>query len=269
MFSGNIYTFSVPACTMKIGLISDIHENIGLLSDSLKLASIYRCDEIACLGDITGYDRRFYDYDSKRSASQCLRLIKSTCKWVTLGNHDLFAARIFPTYSNGFRYPADWFSLPPETRKRLSAGMVWCFEGDEPNDLQDEDLEYLRSLPESIIIEEPGIRCLLAHYLAPDYTGSTTVYFERGNQLISHWKLLENHGIIYSFGGHSHNHMTGFAYRSEGRLRKAFNSFHSDIFNLGKEMTAVLLLPVSGEKGRRGFSVLDTDNYTLKIYTTV
>ena len=165
---------------MKIGIITDIHENTGLLTDSLRLASELKCDEIACLGDIIGYDARFYNYNSGRSARECLKLVRSNCKWITAGNHDLFAARIFPAYSNGFKYPGNWFSLDTEQRKKLSSGKVWCYEGDSPNDLCEEDIDYIKSIPEYAITDISGFRCLFAHYLAPDYTGSTTVYIEIG-----------------------------------------------------------------------------------------
>ncbi|HUX96835.1 MAG TPA: metallophosphoesterase [Bacteroidales bacterium] len=253
---------------MKLGIITDIHENISLLTDSLRLASEYKCDEIICLGDITGYDRRFYNYNSGRSARECLNLVRSACKWITAGNHDLFAARIFPVYSNGFKYPDNWFSLDIEQRNKLSSGKVWCYEGDDPNDLREEDIDYIKSIPEFIITDISGISCLFAHYLAPDYTGSTTVYIERESQMKHHWDIMIRNGVTYSFGGHSHNHHTGFAYISSGKFMKAFNSFHGDTFNIGNEITAVILPPLSGDKGRRGFSILDTNNLTLSIITS-
>jgi len=253
---------------MKIGLITDIHENNLLLADALRLASAHKCDEIVCLGDIVGYDRRFYNYDSSRSGSECIRLVRENCKWVTAGNHDLFAARILPSYSNGFIYPDNWFSLDTAQRKYMSSGKVWCYEGDSPNDLTDYDIEYLRGIPEYIMTSDPGIPCLFSHYLAPDFTGSTTIYIERGRQLKHHWEVLGSNRIRLSFSGHSHNHFTGFAYRSANSLMKAIHSFSGDVFYLGKETTAIILPPLSGEKGRRGFSILDTSNLVIQIITS-
>jgi predicted phosphodiesterase len=250
---------------MKIGIITDIHENAGLLAESLRIASVLKCDEVACLGDIVGYDRRFYDYDSQRSARECIRLIRTNCRWITIGNHDLFAARIFPSWSNGFTYPDDWFNLDPLQRKSISSGRVWCYDGDSPNDLTEDDIEFLRNIPEFIITHDPGIPCLFSHYFAPDYTGSTTIYIKRKAQLCQHWDVLSKNNIIYSFSGHSHNHFTGFAYRSAGLFSKAIQSFPGDIFNLGNEMTAIVLPPLSGEKKRRGFTVIDTAIHQMRI----
>ena len=48
---------------MKIGLITDIHENANLLKEALRLAAKNKCDEIVCLGNIVGFDRRFENHD--------------------------------------------------------------------------------------------------------------------------------------------------------------------------------------------------------------
>lgn len=252
---------------MRIGIITDIHENTGLLVGSLRIASERKCDEIVCIGDIAGYDHRFYNYDSARSAKECLRLIRANCKYITTGNHDLFAAGRFPEYSNGFAYPVDWFTLDPARRKSLAMGKVWSYEGESSNDLNEDDMEFLKKLPEFIIADFKGTKCLFSHYFAPDYTGSTTLYVERKAQLKNHWKLLMENNVSLSFCGHTHNSFTGFSYRSAGFFAKAIQSFPGSKFNLGDEVSAVILPPLSGEKGRCSFAVFDTSCNRLEILT--
>ena len=135
---------------MKIGIFTDIHENSEMLVNALKIAEASGCHELLCLGDIVGFDVRFYRYDLKRSARECVRLIKSNCRWVVAGNHDLFAAGRVPAYTNGFTYPDIWFKSDPAERKKLSFGKVWSYEGDAPNDLGDEELAFLSDLPNSL-----------------------------------------------------------------------------------------------------------------------
>lgn len=253
---------------MKVGIITDIHENLIAFKEALKLAEIHKCNELACLGDIVGYDRRFYKYDGARSAKECLRLVRSSCRWIVTGNHDLFAANRFPLYSNGFVYPENWFSLNANERKTLSKGKVWCFEGDIPNDLDVDDKLFLKSLPEYIVTSEPAVTCAFSHYFCPDFTGSTTKYVERKNHLKEQWEFMETNKILFSFSGHSHNHFAGFAYRDTGSFLKAIHTFPDKTFNLGNEMIVVLLPPLSGEKGRTGFSIVDTSNLTLSIIYT-
>jgi hypothetical protein len=254
---------------MKIGILTDIHENSDLLVKALKLTEASGCHEMLCLGDIVGFDVRFYRNDSKRSAGECVRLIKSTCKWVVAGNHDLFAAGRVPVYTNGFTYPDHWFKSGPAERKKLSLGKVWSYEGDAPNDLGDEELVFLRELPEFIVTSEPGTICLFSHYIYPDLTGSTTQYIERNHHLNKLWEFMNLHDARYSFSGHSHTIFAGFAFmgKSNGARSylKAIHPIPSDRFNLGDEQVMVSLPPLSGEKGRTGFAIFDTDDISLII----
>lgn len=250
---------------MKIGIITDIHENVEILSLALKLAEVRHCDELVCLGDIAGFDRRFYRYDATRSARECLQLVRSNFKWVVAGNHDLHSASRFPVYSDGFGFPAGWFEMSVSERKKTSAGKVWCYEGDAFHDLQEDHLIYLKMLPEYIATSEPGVPCLFSHYLFPDITGSTTRYIERKYQMKGHWDFMFKNGIQFSFSGHSHNHSTGFAYPGTGSFFRAIHSFYNESFTLGDEKVIIVLPPLSGDRGRTGFSVMDTVNMKMDI----
>lgn len=254
---------------MRLGIISDIHENTEMLESALKLAVFHKCDEIVCLGDIVGYDVRFYRYDMRRSAKSCVGLIKGNCRWVVPGNHDLFAAGRLPHYTNGFDYPSDWFEMQPNERKKIANGKVWCYGEDASNDLGKNEILYLRELPEYVATSEPGAECLFSHYIYPDLTGSTTRYVERNYQLKGLWEFMNEQKVRYSFSGHSHTIFTGFAYngilKRAGSYLKAIHSIPSSMFNLGNETVMVLLPPLAGEKGNTGFSIFDTKNLTLNI----
>jgi predicted phosphodiesterase len=250
---------------MRIGIITDIHENTAMLSEALRQASVNRCDEIVCLGDIVGFDHRFYRYNPMHSARACLDLVRSNCRWIVPGNHDLFAAKRIPSYTNGFEYPENWFSMDLKDKKRISQGRVWTFEGEAPNDLKEEDLMFINSLPEHIVIQFAGTKCLFSHYIYPDFTGSTTKYVERNNHLINLWDFMDMNKIRYSFSGHSHNYFAGMAFRGGRSFYKAIHSVPCQIINLGVEMVLTLLPPLAGEKGRTGFSVIDSDNLKLEI----
>ena len=232
---------------MRIGIITDIHENEAALSEALRLAGSHKCDEMACLGDIVGYDTRFYDHSRARSASACIRILRSECRWITAGNHDLNAAGRIPSFSNGFDYPENWFSLNDAERKKLSDGKVWCYEYDATNGLNDSELEFLGGLPEFLIISETGVPCLFSHYIFPDFTGSTTLYIERSRQMKKHWEFMNNNNLHLSFIGHSHNHFPGFAYKNNSSFFRAFHSLPQDNFHIGKE-PVVIMLPLFREK---------------------
>ena len=254
---------------MRLGIISDIHENLEMLEKALKIAELNKCDEIACLGDIVGFDVRFYKYINRRSAKSCVEIIRTSCRWVVPGNHDLFAAGRLPEFTNGYLYPGKWFKLEPHERKRASNGKVWCYDQDASNDLGDNEILYLSELPEYVATSEPGPGCLFSHYIYPDLTGSTTRYIERNHQLIELWKFMKVQNVNYSFSGHSHTLFAGFAFKGNlngaGGYLKAVHSIPSDNFSLGTDTIMVLLPPLSGEKGRTGFTIFDTSNLRMNI----
>lgn len=254
---------------MRLGIISDIHENLEMLERALKLADFHKCDEMVCLGDIVGFDKRFYRHEPKRSASSCVRMVRRNCRWVVPGNHDIFAAGRFPQYTNGFDYPSDWFTMDPAVRKKISRGKVWCYGEDLPNDLTEDDIMYLRELPEFIATSDPHAACLFSHYIYPDLTGSTTRYVEKNHQLKGLWEFMNKQEVRYSFSGHSHTVFAGFAFKKDlsrlGSYLKAIHSIHSSMFRLGSETVMVLLPALAGEKGKTGFTVFDTNDLTLNI----
>jgi predicted phosphodiesterase len=258
---------------MKIGIITDIHENAEMLRNALKMADANKCDELVCLGDIVGYDPRFYNYAHERSAKTCVNLIRSSCRWVVPGNHDLFAARRFPTYSNGFVYPDKWFEMSGVERKEASQKKVWCYDGDLPSDLGEDEVAFLKSLPEYIITSASEIRCLFSHYIYPDFTGSTTGYIKRNHELKGLWNFLNLQEVKYSFSGHSHTRFTGFAYPMKKygvvtSFLEAIHSIPSDSFNMGNETLMLLLPPLTGERGKTGFSIFDSASMKLDIIST-
>jgi len=252
---------------MKIGIITDIHENVEMLQEALRLAALHKCNELVCLGDIVGYDVRFYKKNTKRSAKLCIDLIRSNCRWIVPGNHDLFAAGRLPLYSNEFKYPGMWFQMNTEERKKASKGKVWGYEGDAPNDLGEDEKKFLKMLPEYISTTFSGIDCLFSHYIYPDFTGSTTRYVERNHQLKGLWGFMNHNKIKFSFSGHTHSHFAGFAYQGRingsGFFLKAIHSIPFDSFNLGDEMVVIILPPLAGEKERTGFSIIDSDSMRL------
>lgn len=252
---------------MKIGIITDIHENAARLTTALRLSEEYGCDELACLGDIAGYDSRFYRYPDKRSARECIRLVRSNFRWIVAGNHDLFAVRKIPAYSNGFEFPPYWFEMDPPARKKAAKGKVWSHEYDEPGDLEETDIEFIRSLPEFVTAKAGGLSCMFSHYIYPDLSGSTTRYVERNHQTCLAWDFLESSNVVYSFSGHSHQVFAGFSYKSNGSFLKAIHSFPGNSFNLGNEPVIVILPPLAGEQGRSGFSIVDSESRKVTIIT--
>lgn len=250
---------------MRIGVITDIHENFTALETALRLAGTASCDFIACLGDIVGYDSRFTGWSFRRSANRCISLVRSNCRWVVAGNHDLFAASRSPSWANGFKYPGNWFSLTSAERTATSAGMVWTYETEIPGDLKDDDLDYLGSLPEFSIIDESQPRILLSHYVCPDFTGSTTRTVMKQKHLNELWNFMNLQGSRLSLSGHFHKPHASFAHRHPLPFLRAIHSVPGERIFLGDDVTLVLLPPLTGVKGRTSLAILDTGSGILSL----
>src|SRR5258707_924798 len=68
---------------MRIAVISDIHSNIGALTEVLRVADSHKVDRIISLGDIVGYGA---------SPNPCCELVRSVAEVTLLGNHDAAGA---------------------------------------------------------------------------------------------------------------------------------------------------------------------------------
>ncbi|HOH99701.1 MAG TPA: metallophosphoesterase family protein [Bacteroidales bacterium] len=253
---------------MKIALITDIHEHNLTLENILRQAEMKGCDEVACLGDIVGLDTRFHHKPAQRSARRSLELIRTHCRWVVAGNHDLYAAKRIPQHANGFEFPATWFEMSAQERKKVSRGKVWTFEHEVDNDLDDQDIAYIHSLPEFLVLNENGQKLLFSHYLYPDFTGSTTQYMERHHHLQDLWQFMTQQGLLYAFCGHAHTSFPEFAFPGRRSIFKAIHPIPSESIFLDNKTAAILLPPVSGSAGKAGFSILDTQNRHLHIVYT-
>jgi predicted phosphodiesterase len=220
---------------MKLGLITDIHELTTSLERALSQADRMGCGDIACLGDITGYDADLYPEDPRRSASECIRLVRENCRWVVAGNHD----------------------------REIPAG---------DRLLPDADSDYLSHLPDHLIIQPEDQRILLSHYLFPDFTGASMLFVRKLNQLDAAHEFMMEMDIRLSFAGHDHPAGVGFGYPSPAgwgsRLKKAFHYLPYHRYDIDGQLLICLLPAVASRSGRPGLSVWDTTNRTLDVLQT-
>ncbi|MFO7617147.1 MAG: metallophosphoesterase family protein [Bacteroidales bacterium] len=217
---------------MRVALITDIHEQVQSLQQALALAARQRCDEVACLGDIIGFDPHLYPGEPARNAGECIRLIRENCRWVVAGNHDRQART------------------------------------DNP-ELDPADLAWLDTLPDSIIIEPDGQRVLLSHYIYPDVVGSSMVFIRRQSQLSAFYGLLMRDNISLAFAGHDHPAGVGFAYpgpdRWISRYRRAIHYMPFSRYQLDGDRILCLLPALATKTSRPGISIWDTDDHSLDI----
>ncbi|MBU0765141.1 MAG: metallophosphoesterase family protein [Bacteroidetes bacterium] len=189
---------------MKLGILSDIHEDVVGLEKALKLLEKKGCDEIACLGDIVGFSDMYYPFRETCNAAECIRLVRENCRYSLAGNHDLFVAKKIPEYTAGFNYPENWYQLTLSERLIMADRKVWDYLGEPEPDLDEKSLHYLKELPEYLVIETERKKLFLSHFNYPDLTGSRKKYPSSPLHLIGHFRFAEKHGCTVSFSGHGH-----------------------------------------------------------------
>lgn len=190
---------------MKLGFISDIHEDCIRLKEAFRILEKKRCAEIICLGDIVGFTLPFYKYINNRNAEECIKLIRENCSTVVSGNHDLYGVRKVPRFSSTFDYPENWYSLDYKTREKLSRRKIWLYEDSElPIAISDSSKEYLKNLPEFEIREIEKKNYFFSHFHFPDLTGSTLFFPTKRKHLDDHFAFTGERGCSFSFSGHGH-----------------------------------------------------------------
>jgi len=247
---------------MKLGILSDIHEDFHSLRKAMSQLEKKDCDELICLGDIAGYSAPYFDYQDTRSANLCWEIIKKNFKYIVPGNHDLYASRSIPRSNPGFSYPANWYNLPFNQREELGSGKVWLYEPHElESDLSDENKEYIQNLPDQPVINVDGRQILLSHYLFPDLSGSGCILPPTINLYRSHLDFLKTTKASFALFGHCH---------PEGLL--VYQNRDKKLIKFGKSIAckeeSIIGVPCTAN-GRNipGYSILDTDNLKIRTYS--
>lgn len=190
---------------MKIGFVSDIHEDITRLKEALEILKREECDEIVCLGDVVGYSVPYYAFLSSRSGHEVIKMLKQNCGVIVVGNHDLFAICKLPQHNAGFSYPKEWYSLDYQTRKELSQGRIPLYEEEElPSLLSKEDEAVIDTLPEYVVKEYGKIKILFSHYAFPNLAGTTTFQPRTVEDVADHFDFMRKHDCTLAISGHDH-----------------------------------------------------------------
>lgn len=252
---------------MKLGLISDIHEDAHNLKVVLRKLHGH-CDDIACLGDVVGYSKDFYSH--KADANECVRLVRENCRYVVAGNHDLFAVERIPSHHGKSHFPTNWFSLNIEEKRRLKGKTIWLYENEESVKLSEENHAFVTSLPEYLVVESHKIRILLTHFIYPDITGSESNMLSIRQSISSHSKFMKENCCELAICGHTHIEGLVWAKEIKKRLHKVFVS-PTDVIPFRKpycpETHGLFSIPCITSGFRRpGYAIYDSESHQITAF---
>lgn len=244
---------------MKLGIISDIHEDAERLIIALKALEKLNCDRIICLGDISGYDDRFYSYKYSRNLEYCIDLIKVYCRDIIPGNHDLFHLKALPNYNTIFHFPDNWYELTLDIKKSLSKGIIWLYEKDYPIKNIKSFQDVMSDLSDKIVFESNGLRVLFTHSIAPDISGILTKKPYKLNDFKSHFDLIKENNCSVGISGHLH---------PNGLLRISDKKVHNPKFGeleFSNDLHFQFIVPCIADGIQdNGYTILNTINRTIE-----
>jgi predicted phosphodiesterase len=254
---------------MRLGLLTDIHEDIVNLKKSLHLLEKQKCDHIACLGDIIGFCEPYISYVQKRNGSECLKLIRENCSYIVTGNHDMNCIHRLPVYRGSFKFPGNWYDMPLDERRYISEKKVWLYEDELQTELNDADREFIASLPEYFVVQNTDYNILLSHFIHPDITGSETSFPKRKQEIDEHLEFLILNECSFGFCGHVH--VDGILVGHESRnhvftfLADPFDHMPMGRYRLKRKLQCIGVPPVVVTDRRGGVSIFDTKDLSLSV----
>jgi len=250
LFFANIYA-------MKFAIITDIHENVTALRDAMGQIEKAKCDEVVCLGDITGFAPKLYLHFKQHDANECISIIRSNCKYVVGGNHDYFSVKMLTTYHLANNLPVNWYQLTDLERQQVDA-KVWTYQEEIDPELNTDSVEFLSSLPEKIELNIDNQNIMFSHFLMPDITGSTNLFPKRKEEFGAHFDYIEQNAIAVSFVGHGH--IRGFLSATRNKI-----SFREFGYQKLKRKPHIIILP-SLSNLINGFCIFETE--TMELFVT-
>jgi predicted phosphodiesterase len=244
---------------MKLGIITDIHEDAERLSIAISALEKLNCDEIICLGDISGFDDRFYSYRFSRNLSFCIDCIINNCKIIVPGNHDLNHLKRLPSYNGVFSFPDNWYDLSPQERKNISAGRIWLYDNDYPINCKSEFEKLFAVSNDRYFYDTDNFRILFTHSVSPDISGLIAKKPSKHDDFTPQFLLLSENKCNIGISGHLH---------PNGLLRidekKIYNPKFAEL-ELPEYGYMQFICPcIADGMQDNGFTVIDTKELTIE-----
>lgn len=246
---------------MKLGILSDIHEDIESLRLVMNIFEQNQCDELVCLGDILGFDSNYYRKVQKPDASECINIIQNEFKFSVIGNHDLYAIKKLPKHRSGlFEFPDNWYSIDTKERNSLCYGKIFLYENDNlSTPLSQNQRDYLWNLPEYITIEDNGIRLIFSHSIFPDFSGTNHFRYYNHWEIKPHFNFMNKNSINIGFSGHTHSTFPQIV--SNG----SFDRLAYRTYDLKSTLAHYFCPCTVNGRSKRGVAIIDLENKLIDL----
>lgn len=243
---------------MRIAIITDIHEDFDNLREAIRLIEKQGCDEIICLGDISGYSIPYYNYLVKRNAHNCLSLLREKCSAIIIGNHDIYAAKIKPQISPFFDFPDEWYQMDYQQRKSLGGETIWLHEENDLDPLYSiDDISFLKNQPQYIIKKFANFNVMFSHYAYPNISGIKKDFYTYTDEFGTHFDFMEKQNCSIAFMGHSH--AKGIFYITP----KKFRQYRRNNRNISDTPVIISCPPITRYRKKSRFCIFDTDTVSI------
>jgi len=245
---------------MKTAIISDIHEDVESLKKVLLLIEKEKCDDIIFLGDIVGFADKFYPFGNTKNANECLSLIKNNCKLSIIGNHDLYITKRFPDLYKERNFPTNWYDLTIEEQKKISDNNVWLYEEEEDPVIDDENMNFLKSVPTYHFLEFENFKCLFSHFIKPDISGVSKFFPTEKKSYSSHFKFMAENNCAISFVGHAHIDGYAVVYKNKTSYKPFCRNKKL------KNKSQIIICPAIAQSSRKsGFVIFDSNAFEISV----
>ena len=213
---------------MRYAIICDVHSNLEALEVVLAEIKKQEVDKTVHLGDIVGYNA---------NPNECIKVFREENIPSIMGNHDAAAC--------GLDDPL-WFN------SAARQAVIWT-----RNQLLPENKQYLRNLPETLMLED---RIMLTHG-SPENRDNYILDWMDAMRQFTH---MEKASVSIAFFGHSHLPALfacrGFNHNLDHQGRHSLDKGNLYLINFGG-----LGQPRDGDP-RTCFGILDTDDMTVEFF---
>lgn len=213
---------------MRYAVICDVHSNLEALEAVLAEIKRQEVDKVVHLGDIVGYNI---------NPNECVEMLRSENIESIMGNHDAAAC--------GLDDPL-WFN------SAAREAVIWT-----RNRLTRENKEYLRSLPETLVLNENILLC----HGSPEYRDN---YILDWMDAMRQFAVMERMEVKIGFFGHSHLPAL-FAYKGFNHDLEQSGKYTLDRNNLYLVNFGGLGQPRDGDS-RTCFGIFDSEEMTTEFF---